>query len=562
MTYATDDNESSQVDAEEVFPFLPIEEIERIKCYGRHEQLPKGQVLYSRDCNEFDFFLLLDGTVNTYHQGSPGDSEDDRIVTTYESRQFTGELSLLNRQKSLVDAITQTACSVVRLNQAQLRQMIASEPDVARIVIRAFILRRLRYIRLGLGTVIVAGPSSSRDVVRIRTFLERNEYPVRHIDSDQPAGIDSLQPYNVRPGVQWPAVICRPGSYMENPTIEEIASCLGIAEAIGDDEVFDVAVVGAGPAGLAAAVYAASEGLTTVVVEEMAPGGQAGTSSMIENYLGFPMGISGHELASRAQTQSRKFGARFALPRRVERLDCVGSPYTMQLRGGERVKAHSIIIATGAHYRRLDLPELHRYEGTGVHYAATALEGSFCGDDEICVVGGANSAGQAAVFLSQFADHVHMLVRGDSLSDSMSQYLLNRIEASPKISVHLHTVITELVGEGHLEAVRWTNTRSGQSHTHRTSNAFLMLGAVPNTDFLNGCLALDSNGFVLVGNDVDAAQLRDGWRPAAMESSVPRIFAVGDVRSGSVKRVASAVGSGAVVVSQVHSALTVKRKAG
>ncbi|WNO73073.1 FAD-dependent oxidoreductase [Streptomyces sp. AM8-1-1] len=560
MTYAVDDDGFAHADTRDIFPELSDEHVKCLQRYGRQDHLTMGQVLYSRGCDDFDFYFIRDGVVNVYHQGNPGDSDEERIVTAYGRGQFTGELSLLNRQKSLVEAVAQTSCSVIRLTQPQLRRMIANEPNVARIILKAFILRRLRYIRLGLGTVLIAGPSTGSDVVRMLSFLERNDYPVRYLDTNKKGDLGTLSSYTVGPSVRWPVVVCRPGHYMENPTLEEVAGCLGLIETIDHDEVFDVAVIGAGPAGLAAAVYAASEGLATVVVEALAPGGQAGTSSMIENYLGFPLGISGHDLASRAQAQARKFGARMVLPRVVDSVDCRRIPFTLQLHDGEKLRARSVVVATGAHYRRLDLPELARYEGNGIHYAATALEGSLCGNDEICVVGGANSAGQAAVFLSQFADHVHMLVRADSLSGSMSQYLLTRIEASSGITVHPRTEIHELRGKSHLEAVGWLNTETGDSHLHPTSNVFLMLGAVPNTAWLGGCLETDSNGFVLVGNDVsNVSAFSDGRRPAGMESSIPGIFAVGDVRSGSVKRVASAVGSGSIVVSQIHSVLAARQ---
>ncbi|WP_037763947.1 FAD-dependent oxidoreductase [Streptomyces sp. 142MFCol3.1] len=549
-------NLDAPVDNDSVFPRLSDEHVDCFRRYGFQDRLEAGQVLYSRGAQDFDFYLVLDGTINVYQEGSPGESDEERIITVYAVGQFTGELSLLNRQKSLVEAVAAEDCEVIRLRPAQLRRMISNEPDIARIVLKAFILRRLRYIRLGLGTVVLAGPPSSRDVVRIRSFLERNDYPVHHVDPELSEAGALLDSYGVGTSVRWPVVVCRSGGYLENPTIAEVASCVGIVEVLSDLETVDVAVVGAGPSGLAAAVYAASEGLSTVVIEATAPGGQAGTSSMIENYLGFPLGISGHELAARAQVQARKFGARIAIPRSVEGVDCASSPFTLLLNDGQAVAARTVVVATGAHYRRLDLPELAQFEGNGVHYAATALEGPFCADEEAFVVGGANSAGQAAVFLSQFASHVRVLVRGRGLADSMSQYLLTRIEASAKISVHPRSEITALQGNGHVESVRWSNSATGESRVDPTSNVFLMLGAVPNTDWLNGCLETDPKGFVRVGGDVtDTSAFPSGRRPMAMEASVPGIFAVGDVRAGSVKRVASAVGEGSVVISEIHRAL-------
>lgn len=555
-----DDEPLAAGEDENVFPRLSEDQVQSVRSYGRVARLEPGQVLYSRGTTDFDFFLVLDGAIDAYQDGDPGDSLRKRTVAVFTSGQFTGELSLLNRQKSLVQTVARDRCTVIRLRPAQLRRLIANEPGTARVILRAFILRRLRHIRLGLGTVLLAGPSNSGDMLRIRSFLDSNDYPVRQIDPDEADVGGVLRDYGLDGAVRWPVVICRPGTYVQNPTISEVAECLGLREKIGDVGTVDVAVVGAGPSGLAAAVYAASEGLSTVVLESTAPGGQAGTSSMIENYLGFPLGISGHDLAARAQVQARKFGARIALPRTVEKLHCDRAPFVLRLSDGETLSARTVIVATGAHYRRLDLPELSRFEGNGVHYAATALEGTFCVDEEVFVVGGANSAGQAAVFLSEAAAHVHMLVRGPALSNSMSQYLLTRIEASPKISVHARSEVAELRGGNHLQSVRWRHNPTGELRETPSSSAFLMLGAVPNTAWLGGCLETDGKGFVCVGSAVsDTSAFPSGRRPMGMESSVPGVFAVGDVRSGSVKRVAAAVGEGAVVVSAVHRALAAGR---
>lgn len=549
----------SQDESDSIFPRLAYDHVDCLRRYGVPDRLDAGQVLYPRGAQDFDFFLILDGTVNVYQEGLPGESAAERIITVYRGGHFTGELSLLSRQKSLVEAVAVEDCRVIRLRPAQLRRLIANEPDIARIVLKAFILRRLRYIRLGLGTVVLAGPRTSREVVRIRSFLERNDYPVQHIDPELPEADVLLHSYGVGPSAEWPVVICRSGSHLQNPSIPEVARCLGIVEVISDLGTVGVAVVGAGPSGLAAAVYAASEGLSTVVIEATAPGGQAGTSSMIENYLGFPLGVSGHELAVRAQVQARKFGARIAIPCAVEGLDCRGSPFVLRLGDGDALQAHTVVVATGAHYRRLGLPELAEFEGNGVHYAATALEGSFCADEDVFVVGGANSAGQAAVFLSGFARHVHMLVRGPGLADSMSQYLLTRIEASDRISVHARSEVTALEGAGHVESVRWRDHVTGESRVNPTSNVFLMLGAVPNTAWLDDCLETDAKGFVRVGADVsDPSGFPSGHGPTGMETSIPGIFAVGDVRAGSVKRVASAVGEGSIVISQIHRTLAAR----
>ncbi|MFD6027531.1 FAD-dependent oxidoreductase [Streptomyces griseoluteus] len=561
MDDMTSDDGSLRVGTDEdAFPMLSEDQVSRIREYGSADTLERGQILYSRGATGFDFFLILDGVIHIYQEGNPGDSVEDRTITVLTAAQFTGELSLLHRQKSLVQAVAREDCAVIRLRPAQLRTLMANEPDIAQTVLQAFMQRRLRYVHLGLGTVLLAGPPDSGDMLRIRSFLDRSNYPVRQIDPGEAETAGVLRDYGVKPDARWPVVVCRPGTYMQNPEISEVAECLGLRENIGDLGTVDVAVVGAGPSGLAAAVYAASEGLSTVVVEATAPGGQAGTSSMIENYLGFPLGISGRDLATRAQVQAMKFGARIALPYTVERLDCSGNPLTLRMGDGEVLSARTVIVATGAHYRRLDLPELPRFEGNGVHYAATALEGACCQGEEVFVVGGANSAGQAAVFLSQVAEHVRMLVRGAALSNSMSQYLSRRIDAAARISVHTRSEVVELQGKGHLQKVRWRDNSTGESQVTSSSNAFLMLGAVPNTSWLTDCLETDEKGFIRVGHQVsDTSAFPSDGRPMELESSVPGVFAVGDVRSGSVKRVASSVGEGAIVVAAVHRALELQK---
>jgi thioredoxin reductase (NADPH) len=341
-----------------------------------------------------------------------------------------------------------------------------------------------------------------------------------------------------------------------NPSNRELAVALGLAEAVDPAAVFDLAVVGAGPAGLAAAVYGASEGLSTIVLEAEAPGGQAGTSSKIENYLGFPTGISGQALAGRAQVQAQKFGARLLLPCRVTHLDCDARPYALALDDGRRVRARAVVVATGARYRSLGVADVERFEGTGIHYAATAVEAALCEHDEVVVVGGGNSAGQAAMFLSRHAGHVHVLVRGPTLGASMSDYLVGRIGAAAAITVHSETEVVRLTGTRYLEQVTWRHRRSGVEVTRPVANVFLMLGAQPNTEWLRGCVALDGNGFVRSGTAVAAAEWRGGDRPpSALETSRPGVFAVGDVRAGSIKRVASAVGEGSIVVAAVHQVL-------
>uniref|UniRef100_UPI00224F216A NAD(P)/FAD-dependent oxidoreductase n=1 Tax=Dyella silvatica TaxID=2992128 RepID=UPI00224F216A len=414
----------------------------------------------------------------------------------------------------------------------------------------AFILRRVNIIQQGIGGVVLIGPGHGADTLRLQRFLVRNGYPHRLIDTDldpKAAGLPGT--FEVQPHL-FPVVISPDHQMLMNPSTAALADSLGLTESFEPGYVHDVAVVGAGPAGLAAAVYAASEGLDTIVIEGLAPGGQAGTSSKIENYLGFPTGISGQALAGRAQIQAQKFGARLAISRHVVRLHCAARPYQLELEGGQQVAARAIVIATGARYRKLDVPNYDRYEGQGIHYAATPMEGKLCAGEEVVVVGGGNSAGQAAVFLSRIAAHVHMLVRGTGLAATMSDYLIRRIHQSPRITLHTETQVVGLEGGDRLQHVTWCGRHDGSPETRAIANMFVMVGAEPNTDWLHGCLVLDTKGFVITGIDGEGMP-----SSVPFATNKPGIFAVGDVRSGSVKRVASGVGEGSVVIQAVHKYL-------
>jgi thioredoxin reductase (NADPH) len=397
----------------------------------------------------------------------------------------------------------------------------------------------------------VLGPGHGGDTLRIERFLTRNGYPHRLIDTEKDADAESFLDCFHLTDAELPVVVYSGCRVLRNPENSALADALGLTETIDPNQVYDLAVVGAGPAGLAAAVYGASEGLATIVIESLAPGGQAGTSSKIENYLGFPTGISGQALAGRAQVQAQKFGARLAISRPVVALDCDASPYRLHLEGGGAVSARAIVIATGARYRTLDVADYERFEGQGIHYAATAMEAQLCTNEEIIVVGGGNSAGQAAMFLSRHAAHCTMLVRANGLAATMSDYLVQRIEASPRITLLTETEITGLGGERFLETVTWTNRASGESRSNRIRNVFVMIGAAPNTGWLKDCLELDPKGFVLTGRAAGSQQ-DAGDVGSAFATSRAGVYAVGDVRSGSVKRVASGVGEGSVVVQAIH----------
>ncbi|HEX8444661.1 MAG TPA: FAD-dependent oxidoreductase [Allosphingosinicella sp.] len=531
----------------QTFPKLSGEHVDRVSAFGSVESFPAGTSLFTRGDRSVDFYVVVEGSVEITDAGTTG---AEKVIHVHRDRQFTGELDLFNNREILVSGRTGEDSRIIRVPRATFPRMIEAEPDIGEIIMRAFILRRVGLMRYAQGGVVLIGSSHSGDTLRIQRFLSRNGYPHRMLDTDQdPDAGGMITCLKVQPE-ELPVVVLPDKAFLRNPTTPALADAIGLTESFDPDHVYDLTVVGAGPAGLAAAVYGASEGLDTIVIEPLAPGGQAGTSSKIENYLGFPTGISGQALAGRAQVQAQKFGARLAISRRAASIDCDRSPFCVEMEDGQRISTRSIIIATGARYRKLDLPNYDRFEGQGIHYAATWIEGNLCANEEVIVVGGGNSAGQAAVFLSRQARHVHMMVRGEGLAATMSDYLIQRIEASPKITLHSHTEITALEGERTLQRVTWTNRASGDSETRTIGNIFVMIGAIPNTDWLDGCVPLDRGGFVVTGRDGKGMAL-----PSPYATERLGIFAVGDVRSGSTKRVASGVGEGSVVVSAVHTYL-------
>ena len=507
----------------------------------------KGTILFERGDRSVDFFLVIEGNIEIYDLDQDGQPV---VVTVHANRQFTGELDLFNDRKILVGGRTGVDSRVVRVSRTSFYRMISAEQDVGEIIMRAFILRRTGFIVHDQAGVTLFGPASGSDMLRLRRFLGRNGYPLRVVDSEGDHVGELVERHDIDLR-RLPAVIAPDDRVLYNPTNPMLADALGLTEKLDDGHVYDLAVVGGGPSGLSASVYGASEHLDTVVIECEAPGGQAGTSSRIENYLGFPTGISGQALAGRAWIQAQKFGAKFVVSRRVVSLDCNVRPFELHLEEGKRVKARAVVLATGARYRRLDLDDYDRFEGQGIHYAATALEAQLCGGEEVIVVGGGNSAGQAAVFLSSHAQHVHLIVRSKGLAASMSGYLVDRIEQSSLITLHTETEISALHGRRTLERVSCKNRASGETTTRDIRNVFVMIGAVPNTDWLEGCLDMDDRGFVLTGMDVAER------RPSSpFTSSIEGVFAVGDVRSGSVKRVASGVGEGSVCIRHVHRFLS------
>jgi thioredoxin reductase (NADPH) len=427
---------------------------------------------------------------------------------------------------------------------------------------RAFILRRLALITRGQGNVIVMGSRHCANTLRIREFLGRNAHPYTYVDLDtDKTSQELLDRFEVKTG-DVPVVICNGSTVLRNPSTQQLADCLGFNASIDQSHMRDLIIVGAGPSGLAAAVYAASEGLDALVIETDAPGGQAGSSSKIENYLGFPTGVSGQELSNRAIAQAQKFGAKMMVGHGVVRLNCKRRPYEVVLDNGIALATRAIVISTGAQYNKPPIANLKQFEGQGIYYGATYIESQLCEKEDVIVVGGGNSAGQAAVFLSQTARKVHMLVRSGGLSDTMSRYLIQRITDNTAIELHLKTEIVALEGDRQLERVTWLDRITRETSTHDIRHVFIMAGASPRTEWLRGCVALDDKGFIFTGRDLDSSTglvPPFSWPltrpPQMLETSLPGVFAVGDVRSGNVKRVASAVGEGAIAIHLVHRAL-------
>ncbi|MEP6956074.1 MAG: FAD-dependent oxidoreductase, partial [Chthoniobacterales bacterium] len=473
---------------------------------------------------------------------------------------FAGEVTMLSGRRTLFRARATASGEVIELDREHFLSLIRTDAELGEIIMRAFILRRVALVARGIGDVVVVGSRHSAGTLRIKEFLTRNGHPYADIDLERDAEVQELLDRFQVSVSDIPVVICRGTTVLRNPTNPEIAECLNFNDAIDATHVRDLVVVGAGPAGLAAAVYGASEGLDVLVIESNAPGGQAGSSSRIENYLGFPTGISGQELAGRAYTQAQKFGAEILIAKGATSLVCTQKPYAIEIANGASIPARAVVIATGAQYRRLPLDNLPKFEGAGIYYGATFVEAQLCEGEDVIVIGGGNSAGQAAVFLSQTARSVHLIVRGNGLAQTMSRYLVRRIEENPTITFHPCTEIIRLDGGEQLERVEWRDNQTGQVEMRAIGHVFMMTGAAPNSEWLGTCVALDGKGFVKTGpalskEDLATAQWPLARPPHLLETSLPGVFAVGDVRSGNVKRVASAVGEGSIAVSFVHQVL-------
>ena len=542
--------------AERLFPTLTAAQIARIAAYGRRRSIAGGEVLVEVGDRAVPFFVVVSGTIEVVQP----DGDTETPITTHRPGQFSGEGTMITGRRALARSRVSRPGDVIELDREQLLALIQTDAELSEILMRAFILRRVELIARGLGDVIVIGSTHCAGTLRVKEFLTRNGHPYHYIDLDRDADAQDLLDRFQVSEADVPVLICRGDVVLRNPSNQQIADCLGFNDDIDQTHVRDLVIVGAGPAGVAAAVYGASEGLDVLVLESNVPGGQAGSSSRIENYLGFPTGISGQELTGRAWAQAQKFGAQLLIAKGASQLACDRRPYAVQIDGGPRVPARVVIIATGAEYRKPALENLSQFEGAGVYYAATPMEAQLCAGEDVIVVGGGNSAGQAAVFLAQTARRVNMLVRADGLADTMSRYLVRRIEDNPAIALRTRTEIAALEGDSHVERVQWRDNRSGGVETSDARHVFIMTGAVPNTRWFDGCVALDDKGFIKTGPDLSKDDLAAaGWPlarpPHLLETSRPGVFAVGDVRGGNIKRVASAVGEGSIAVAFVHQVL-------
>ena len=533
------------------FPRLTEEQLREMRAVGEVRAVEPGEVLFREGDPAYDFFVVDSGAVAIVD----GYGQEDRVIAVHGARRFLGELNLLTGSPPYLTAVVRDAGEVIQMPVTRLRELVSEDEDLSNLILRAYLSRRSILIDLGAGVKLV-GSRYSQDTRRLREFLARNRMPYHWMDLEDDEEADKLlRTLGVEPG-ETPVVIG--GDHvLRNPTGAELGAMLGLGSRGAPPAMCDLVIVGGGPAGLAAALYGASEGLDTQAIDSVALGGQASTSARIENYLGFPTGISGSELAERAALQARRLGARLVVPAEAVGLERENSHHSVQLASGEVVNGRTVMVASGAQYRKLDVPDLELFEGVGVYYAATQAEAQMCAGDPVIVVGGGNSAGQAAMFLSRNSVSCRLAIRGDDLGKSMSRYLVDEIERGERVEVLGRTQVIELKGDTALEAVVIRDSSTGATTELEAKALFVFIGASPHTGWLAGHVAMDEHGFLLTGRDVQGEQLAEygDERPFFLETSRPGIFAVGDVHSGSIKRVASAVGEGSMAVRLVHQRL-------
>jgi thioredoxin reductase (NADPH) len=542
---------------ERMFPKFSEADIGRLLRFGRIQRYRKDQPLFVTGDIAPGMFVLKGGRVTVARRNPFGHFAS---IVEEDPGDFIAEVGQLSGRPALVDVRAIEDVEAILIPPENLRGVMIAEPELGDRIMRALILRRVALIEAGVGGPVLIGPEDAPDVIRLQGFLARNAYPHQVLDPEIDRDAADLVDKYALSQMDLPLAVCPNGTILKNPSEAELARALGMVRIDQQNRTYDVAIVGAGPAGLATAVYAASEGLSVVAFDARAFGGQAGASARIENYLGFPTGIAGQVLMGRAYIQAQKFGAEMVIPTEVLHLDCTQDPFELKLDGGVHAKTATVVIASGARYRRPDLPNLREFEGRGVWYWASPIEARLCRREEIALVGAGNSAGQAAVFLRDYAAKVWLLARGPSLAENMSQYLIDRIEAIPNIEVLTNTEVVALSGspDGQLGRIRWRHSPSGNATEKPLRHLFLFIGAEPATSWLHGCLALDAKGFVQTGDHSHTS----GASTPSFQSSVAGVFAVGDVRSGSVKRVGAAIGEGTAVVAQLHAYLAASSAAG
>ncbi|MEM9678722.1 MAG: FAD-dependent oxidoreductase [Bacteroidota bacterium] len=536
------------------FPELTQKQIQTLKDYGAIESFDKETVVFAIGDLQYDFYVVLNGEICVKDRYN-----DDNIIVVHKNNEFTGDSSMLSNRSAQFFGYAAPGTTVLRIKPKELKDAIAKHSDISDVLLSAFISRQETMLTEISGGVKLVGSGSSKVTYELRDFMEKNHiwYTFLDVDTSDEA-LDLLSSFDLSQE-DLPLVVGIEGYVHKQPSVDDVARCTGVLMDFGD-EIFDVLVIGAGPAGLAASVYAASEGLSVVTIDSNAPGGQAGKSSKIENYLGFPTGISGNDLANKAYVQAQKFGCNISIPHKAERIEHNGQYYTLYASNGKVIRSRALIAATGASYRQLPIDNIRKYEGSGIYYSATGMNASSCKNELVGVIGGGNSAGQAALFLADHAKEVSVIIRGNDLGAKMSDYLVQRIEAADNIVVYKNTNVVELHGDHHLESVV-LDVNKTERITKNITNLFTFIGAKPCTEWLKGLVATDDRGFIYTGpviNDEKLSQcaIYSNRKPQSLETSIPGFFAVGDVRKGSVKRVASAVGEGSMAVSQVHQFLS------